>query len=185
MDNGASSYRRFLEGDDNGLVEIIRDYKDGLLFYLNSFVQNFSVAEELTEETFVKLAIRKSRFWGRCAFKTWLYTIGRNQAIDYLRRHAHTDEVPWEDVSPLSRDEEDLERSYLKEERKILLHHALNRINAPYRQVLYLAYFEDFSHAEMAAILKKNRRQIENLLYRAKLALKQELNKEGFRYEDL
>jgi RNA polymerase sigma-70 factor (ECF subfamily) len=30
MDNGASSYRRFLEGDDNGIVEIIRDYKDGL-----------------------------------------------------------------------------------------------------------------------------------------------------------
>ena len=31
MDNGASSYRRFLEGDDNGIVEIIRDYKDGLM----------------------------------------------------------------------------------------------------------------------------------------------------------
>ena len=33
MDNGASSYRRFLEGDDNGIVEIIRDYKDGLIFF--------------------------------------------------------------------------------------------------------------------------------------------------------
>ena len=38
MDNGASSYRRFRdEGDESGLVEIIRDYKDGLIFYLNGF----------------------------------------------------------------------------------------------------------------------------------------------------
>ena len=50
MDNGASSYRRFLDGDENGIVEIIRDYKDGLIFYLNGFTQNIYVAEELAEE---------------------------------------------------------------------------------------------------------------------------------------
>ncbi len=33
MDNGASSYRRFLDGDDKGLAEIVRDYKDGLILY--------------------------------------------------------------------------------------------------------------------------------------------------------
>ena len=35
MDNGASSYRRYRDGVDNGLVELIRDYKDGLMLYLN------------------------------------------------------------------------------------------------------------------------------------------------------
>ena len=40
MDNGASSYRRFLEGDDDGIVEIIKDHKDGLMLYLNSFLLN-------------------------------------------------------------------------------------------------------------------------------------------------
>ena len=50
MDHGASSYRRFLMGDDNGLVEIIRDYKDGLIFYLNGYVKNIHAAEELAEE---------------------------------------------------------------------------------------------------------------------------------------
>ena len=49
MDNGASSYRRFLEGDDNGIVEIIRDYKDGLILFLNQYVNNIYVAEELAE----------------------------------------------------------------------------------------------------------------------------------------
>ena len=31
MDNGASSYRRFLDGDEGGIMEVIRDYKDGLI----------------------------------------------------------------------------------------------------------------------------------------------------------
>ena len=40
MDNGASSYRRFREeGDESGLEEIIIEYRDGLIFYLNSFVK--------------------------------------------------------------------------------------------------------------------------------------------------
>ena len=45
MDNGASSYRRFLDGDDKGLAEIVRDYSDGLILYLNGVVNNISIAE--------------------------------------------------------------------------------------------------------------------------------------------
>ena len=40
MDNGASNYRRFLDGDDEGLTFIIKAYKDGLILYLNSYVNN-------------------------------------------------------------------------------------------------------------------------------------------------
>ena len=46
MDNGASSYRRFLEGDDNGIVEIIRDYKDGLILFLNRYVNNIHISTQ-------------------------------------------------------------------------------------------------------------------------------------------
>ena len=52
MDNGVSSYRRFLSGDDEGLTLIIKEYKDGLILYLNSYVNNIYVAEEIMEETF-------------------------------------------------------------------------------------------------------------------------------------
>lgn len=55
MDRGAASYRRFLDGDDEGFVEIVRVYNDGLILYLNSFVNNISVADELAEDAFVKL----------------------------------------------------------------------------------------------------------------------------------
>ena len=47
-------YRRFLDGDDSGFVELVRDYKDGLIFYLDSFTRNIHIAEELMQETFAK-----------------------------------------------------------------------------------------------------------------------------------
>ena len=89
MDNGASSYRRFLEGDDNGIVEIIRDYKDGLILYLNKFVKNFSVAEDLAQDVFVKLAINKPKFREESSFKTWIYKIATNKALDFIKKNSY------------------------------------------------------------------------------------------------
>lgn len=70
MDNGTASYRRFRsEGDENGLVEIIRDYKDGLILYLNSFVGNLHTAERLAEDTFVLLGTKKPKDKGKASLK--------------------------------------------------------------------------------------------------------------------
>ena len=74
------SYRRYLEGDDEGMVEVIRDHKDGLTLYLAGIVGNIFTAEELTEETFFKLVVKKPRFAGKSSFKTWLYAIGRTRS---------------------------------------------------------------------------------------------------------
>ena len=185
MDNGASSYRRFLEGDDDGIVEIIKDHKDGLMLYLNSFVQNIHLAEELTEDTFVKLIARRPRFSGKSTFKTWLYSIGRNVALDYLRKCAKLPTVSAEEAMALIADETDVARQYLRSERKLQVHKALKQLNDEYRQVLVLAYFENFQNDQVASIMGKSKKQIENLVYRAKLSLKSELKKEGFVYEDL
>ena len=185
MDNGASSYRRFLNGDDNALGEIVRDYADGLTLYLNGIVCNISLAEELMEETFFKIITKKPKFHPRHSFKTWLYTIGRNVAIDHLRRSAKTVDTAFEDLASYIQDEYDLERLYIIEQRKITVHRALKKLHTDYRQVLWLLYFEDLSHTEAAAVMKKNARQMKNLVYRAKSALKSELDKEGFVYEEL
>ncbi len=184
MDNGASSYRRFLAGDDEGLVELIGDYKDGLILYLNSFTGNICLAEELMEETFVKLVTKRPGFGHRCTFKTWLYTIGRNVATDYLRRCSRFKELSPENLEQLADDEESLEQSYLRTEERIILHRALHRLKPEYSQVLYLLYFEDFDNSQTAVIMKKSKRQIENLAYRAKKSLRQELEKEDFVYEE-
>ncbi|MBR3779542.1 MAG: RNA polymerase sigma factor [Clostridia bacterium] len=185
MDNGASSYRRFLDGDDEGIVEIIRDYKDGLILYLNGYVNNIFVAEELMEETFVKIVTKKPKFTEKYAFKTWLYTIGRNVVMDYLRHHKRMADTPIDDLEHCLVEEESVERSCLREEQKIALHRALRKLREDYRQVLYLTYFDGFSNADAAVAMNKSRRQIENLVYRAKQALKTQLEKENFVYEEL
>ena len=185
MDNGASSYRRYLDGDDKGLADIVRDYSDGLTLYLNSIVNNLGIAEELMEETLFKIITKKPRFYAKYSFKTWLYTIGRHTAIDYLRRTAKHGGTSLEDGENNLRDELDLEKRYLLEERKIAVHRGLKNLHPEYRQVLWLLYFEGLSHAQAASVMKKNSRQMKNLVYRAKTALKSELTKEGFVYEEL
>ena len=185
MDNGAESYRRFLQGDDKAFVEIIRDYKDGLILYLNGFVNNILTAEELTEDVFFKLVTKKPRFNEKSSFKTWLYTIGRNTAVDYLRRNSKQKEVSAEEIRETEDERLSIEQSYIKQERLLLIHRTLEKLKPEYKQVLWLVYFEDFSQKETAKIMKKSVHSIETLVYRARLALKAELEKGGFIYEDI
>jgi RNA polymerase sigma-70 factor (ECF subfamily) len=185
MDNGASSYRRFLDGDDNGIVEIIRIYKDGLILFLNRYVQNIQIAEDLAEDTFVRIVTKKPRFAANYSFKTWLYTIGRNIALNYIKHNRKISDTSAEELERLSKDEETMEQSYLREEQKIMVHHALSNINADYGTILYLKFFEDLTNEQIARVTKKNKRQIENLIYQAKQSLRAELKKEGFPYESV
>lgn len=185
MNTGAESYRRFLKGDNSGLAEIIKEYKDGLVFYVNGMVGNIRTAEELTEDTFVKLGTRKPKYnASNASFKTWLYTIARNTALDYMRKCARNSDVSIDDCHFLA-DEENLERSYILEERKITVHRAIKRLAPQYRQILWLVYFENFSIKEAAEVMKKSVHSTETLVYRARLALKSELEKEDFVYEEL
>ncbi|MBR6785151.1 MAG: RNA polymerase sigma factor [Clostridia bacterium] len=185
MDNGASSYRRFLDGDDNGLVELIKDYKDGLVLYLCGFTDNILSAEDAMEETFVRLAVKKPKFSGKSSFKSWLYAIGRNAAIDHMRRKNKRRHENIEDYSALAAEEEELEKVFLVEERKIKLHTAMKALKSEHRQVLWLVYFEDFSISQASEAMGRSKHATENLLYRARLSLKAKLEKEGFVYEEL
>lgn len=185
MDIGASSYLRYLNGDDTGLTEIIRQYKDGLTLYINSYVNNIFTAEDLMEDTFFKLAAKKPRFSGKSSFKTWLYAIARNIALDYIRKNSKISDTSIDDLSNYIAEESTIEREYLIKEQEILLHRTMRKLKSEYFQVLYLVYFEGFTNEEIARIMKKNKRQIENLIYRAKGTLKSELEKEGFEYERL
>jgi RNA polymerase sigma-70 factor (ECF subfamily) len=184
MDNGASSYLRFLQGDKDAIVEIVSEYNDGLVLFLNSFIGNICLAEEMAEDVFCDLLIEKPKFNGKSSFKTWLYAIARYKALHFLKKRAKAPEVPIDELYSLS-DEVDIVRNHVKNEQKIQLHTALKKISPEYSQVLYLIFFEEFSNSETANILKKSNRQIENLLYRAKKSLRSELEKEGFVYEKL
>lgn len=184
MDNGASSYRRFLAGDDNGLADIIRAYRDGLIFYLNGFVNDIHSAEDLAEDVFIKIAVKKPAFREKSSFKTWLYAIGRNEAYQYMRRRKLV-YVPL-DALPESADVyEAPELRFFAEEKDRALHRCLGRLKSEYHQALWLYYFEGLPVKDVAAIMKKSVHSVDTLLYRARLAVKRELELEGFTDENL
>lgn len=61
MDNGARSYRRFLDGDENAFVEIMDEYRDGLIFFINGYLNDFHAAEDIAADCFVFLLVHKHR----------------------------------------------------------------------------------------------------------------------------
>lgn len=184
MDKGAEQYRRFLAGDESGLYEIIRLYKDGLILYINSIVSDMHAAEEIAEDTFVKIFLKRPGFIRGGSFKTWLYTVGKNLALDRLRRIKRNPTLSLEEISQQADSSADIEKTYIRQEQQAILYRALGRLKQEYRQVLWLTYFDGFSHKEAAVILKKTAHGVDTLAYRAKLALKKELEKEDFAYEE-
>ena len=103
-----------------------------------------------------------------------------DEAYDELKYY---EELPYE-----SQEVEEVIRSmpaYIRNEEKIQLLRALEKLKDDYRQVLYLVYFENFSNTETAKIMGRSERQIRNILYRSKESLRKILEKEGFRYEEI
>ncbi len=177
MDNGEVSWRRFLDGEDEGFYDIVREHKDGLMLFAYRITGDLHDAEDVVQDTFVRLAIKKPRFFGKSSFKTWLYTIARNIAIDGLRRKK-TD-VELESALPFVDSADSVEEAYLREEVSLGVRQAVRELKPEYAQAIWLVYFEGFSNPDAARVMKKTRHQFENLIYRARLALKRELERRG------
>ena len=79
----------------------------------------------------------------------------------------------------MSTELEALEETVLKNERKRIVNNALDSLPDDMRVVIHLIYFEDLSYDEAAKVMKKNRKQVDNLLYRAKKELRIILGEDG------
>lgn len=179
MDNGASSYRRFLEGDENGLKEIVEMYGNNLILFINGYVKNITLAEDIMEDTFMELIVHKHIFRGESSFKTYLFKIGRNKALNAIKKNKVliSLETDVEDIAKI-------EEVVIQNEKNRHIRDAMKRINEMYAQVIHLLYFENMSYQEIGKVLKKNNKQVKNLAYRARNSLKEVLEKEGFSYEE-
>ena len=184
MDNGASSYRRFLKGDDAGLRELIEEYRMPLQMFILSFAGDETIAEEAAIETFVKLATKKPRYNGKASFKTWLFCIGRNTATDYLRRQKKHNTVSMEEVVDITSDKPSPEEQYIADERNRHVVSSMKKLKSEYYTVLWLRYFENQKVTDIAKIMHKSEGGTKVLLRRAREALKTQLGKDGFENED-
>ncbi len=179
MDSGTSCYNRFLAGDENGLVDIVNMYGDSLMLFINSFVNNLSTAEELMEDVFMELVVKKHKFKEESSFKTYLFKIGRNKAFNFLKRNKRYTYIEDKEIE----DDVKFEENIVKDEEQKQIHTVLKLLPKDYKTVLYLIYFEDMSYDEIGMVMRKSNKQVKNLAYRARIALKEKLRKEGFSYE--
>ena len=179
MDKGYESYRRFLAGDKKGLVEIMELYSDSLAAFICGIVHDEHVAEDLMQDTYLELIIKESSFRGESQFKTWLFKVARNKAIDHIRRNRRM--IPVDESFVFLPDADfSVERKTEDYERRKAVYSAMSEIKPLYAQVLYLSFYEDMSNDEIASVVGKSKRQVEMLIYRAKDSLKKALEKEGF-----
>ena len=178
MDNGESSYRRFLDGDESAFGELLDMYSENLIFFINRYVGNVAIAQEISEDVFVELLIHKRRYNFKTSLKTYIFTIARNKAVSYLRKCSRKPECAYEYIENEA-DRRNLEDEFLKKERDKKLHNAIDNLNEDYKTVLHLIYFEDMSYEQAGAVMKKSKKQIENLVYRARQVLKKTLEKEA------
>jgi len=179
MDNGASSYRRFLDGDESAFDEIMIGYRDNLTFFINRYVHDPDVAEDIAIDVFVQLLVHRHRYNFKTSLKTYLFMIGRSRAIDYLRRKNRFRMVDVDEVEAELANEMTPEEFALGDERKRLVNEAIWKLPDEMRVAVHLVYFENLTYEEAAKVMKKNRKQVDNLLYRAKGLLRSIIGEEG------
>ena len=173
-------YKRFLRGERAAIAEFAEAYRAGLVLFINGFVRDYTVAEDLAGEAFATLIIKKPKLKNEEYLKTYLFTTAKNTALSWLRKHKR--ELPLVEEIAVAVDSDIEEKLLLSEERKIILR-AVDGLVEAYRTVLILRYWDELTPTQIARVLKKSKKQVYNLLQRAKEALKNALQKEGFVYE--
>ena len=178
MDNGASSYRRFLDGDESAFDEIMKELFDKLVFFIDRYVNDIYAAEDIAIDVFSDLVVNRNRYNFKVTLKTYLFMLGRGRALNYIKRRKVIDFVELDEAEQAER-EETLDEAVLADERKKAINGALSTLPEDMRIVIHLIFFEDLSYDEAAKVMKKNRKQVDNLLYRGKKELRIILGKDG------
>ena len=179
MDHGACSYRRFLDGDESAFDEIMKELFHGLVFFVDRYVHDTHASEDIAIDAFSDLIVHKRRYNFKVSLKTYLYMIGRSRALDYLKHRKVLEFTELSEASEISSEEKTLEECVLSEERKRMVNAAIDDLPEDMRVVVHLIYFEEMTYEEAAKVMKKNRKQVDNLLYRAKKELRILLGEDG------
>jgi RNA polymerase sigma factor, sigma-70 family len=181
MDSGTEAFRRYLQGEPAAFDEVMELYRENLIFFLCRFVPDLHTAEDLAEDAFVELLLHPHRFRFTVSLKTYLFAIGRNKALTWRKKARRCNEALPEDLA--CPEAEQPETLFLRGEQKQQISRALALMNGDYRTALHLLYFEQLSYAEIGRVMHRSSKQVENLVYRGRLALKKQLEKEGFQNE--
>ncbi len=164
--NDTGLLQRYAAGEERAFQELVGEYQDSLWAFLRTFLNRADLVDDVFQETFLQLYVSRDTFDLSRPLRPWLFTIAVNKAKDALRRRQRidstnlggmfdNDEHSIDDVlnildSDMHMPHDDL----IQEETAGAVMRVISCLPAKSRQVLILAYFRKFSHAEIAGILE-------------------------------
>ena len=177
---------RLVEGKESALNALMDRHAGPLFGFLCRFVRDEDAADDLAQETFVRVYQHRSDFKPGLKFSTWLFTIGANLARNHLRSRSRRPEESLETsggdgglslgetlVSP--GDSPDVHAQRM--ERQEAVRHAVAELPEDLREAVLLCELEDRSIAEAAIILATTGKAVESRLYRARQQLRSQFAK--------
>jgi RNA polymerase sigma-70 factor, ECF subfamily len=170
---------RSREGDKDAYRELVLGYQDRVFRLILAMVRRPEVAEDLTQEVFVKAYFALASFEGGSALYTWLFRIATNHTLDHLRKRQpaevslDTSPVEDEDRTPLAH----LEAPAGEDPEAMGDHPSeagalLATLTPDQRTILSLRELEGYSYEELAAVLHCGVNTVKSRLNRAREALK-------------
>jgi RNA polymerase sigma-70 factor, ECF subfamily len=173
---------RGLKNQDTELLDhLIEMYQHRLLRYLLFLTGKREVAEDLFQETWMRVLLRGSQYNGKARFDTWLFTIARNLVIDLSRKRTMASLDEMSEVTEEGRafeianeDPSPHEQFRLSEDRAEVAA-VLLKLEPSYREVLVLRFHEEMSLEEIAGVTRAPLSTVKSRLYRGLAALKPEI----------
>ncbi len=178
MENGASSYRRYLDGDKNAFDQILTEYWTPLVQFISGFVHDSHAAQDIAMDVFADLIVSPRRYDFRVSLKSYLFMLGRSRALNALKRKKRIPFTTLEEAIQAPSGEPAPEEQLLAASRNQALRAAVDALEPKLREAVYLCYLEELSCEEAARVMGKTRKQVYNYLYRGKARLRAILEKE-------
>ncbi len=171
----------FREGDDAAFDALFERWASKLLRFLERMVRDRAVAEELVQETFLRVHRARARYVADAKFSTWLYTIASNVARNELRRpfrrapHDSTDAEREGAPLELAAEESPVDEIVNARREGAEVEAALQQLPERQRAALWLAAVEGLPYAEVARALETTESSVKALVHRARVALAEQL----------
>ena len=170
---------RFQEGDINAYNELVKRYKDRLFNFVLRYFNNAEQAEDVVQDTLIKLYTHASYYKNVAKFSTWIFTIAKNNALTELRKNKRkqTDSL-WTDdgkVIDINSKEESLESKVQNEIAIDQLNKFLDEIPENFRMAVVLRDFQELSYEEISTILEIPIGTIKSRINRGRIQLAQKM----------
>jgi RNA polymerase sigma-70 factor (ECF subfamily) len=177
------------KGDMSAFELLVRRYQDALVNYIHYTINDYHRAEDLAQETFLRVFKSASRYEPKASFKSWLYTIATNLSRNEIRNRARRKTCFLEDMVDENEDVYDSEFMidtrfqpdilYEKKERQQFIKKTLKQLPENQRLALTLVTYQELSYEEISEILNCSVGAVKSLLHRARQNMKKLLIKAG------